>query len=45
MKKPIAKVHKELKWIDIEEIDGYDFMTADKKIVEELKKMKDELVA
>ncbi|HEC88320.1 MAG TPA: NUDIX domain-containing protein [Thermoplasmata archaeon] len=42
--KPVAKIHKELRWIDIDEIDRYDFMDADKKIVEELKKVKNELV-
>lgn len=34
---PVAGVHEELKWVDMNEIDRYEFMNADKKVVEEIK--------
>ena len=33
-----AKEHEKIKWIGIDDIDHYDFMDADKKVVKELKK-------
>ncbi len=38
-----AKEHEEIKWVRISEIDHDDFMDADKKVVEELKKRWDEI--
>jgi len=37
------KEHEEIKWIGIDEIDRYDFMDADKKVVEEMKKRWNEI--
>ena len=33
-----AREHEEIRWMKIDEIDAYEFMEADKKIVEEMKK-------
>ena len=33
-----AREHEEIRWIKMNEIDAYEFMEADKKIVEEMKK-------
>lgn len=34
---PTAKIHKELRWVGMDEIEIYEFMNLDKKIIEELK--------
>ncbi len=34
--KPKPLEHEEIKWIDMEEIDQYNFMEADKKIIEKM---------
>ena len=38
-----TKEHEEIKWVGIGEIDRYEFMDADKKVVEELKKRWNEI--
>jgi len=38
-----AKEHEEIRWIGMDDIDYYDFMDADKKVVKELKKKWNEI--
>ena len=35
--------HNDLRWIDVDDIDGYEFCPADVEIVEKIKRHKDEL--
>ena len=39
----MVKEHKEIKWIELNELSAHDFMDADKKVVKELEERWDEI--
>lgn len=41
---PLAKEHEEIRWIGIKDVDKYNFLTPDMKVVEELKRRWKEVI-